>query len=170
MNEADAASTSDTGWTGPAARRLAGYSFLILFFELALIRYLPGYVRVFGFYLNFVLIATFLGMGVGLLRAESARRLRWLSLPVTVVLLAAVYVLADVLVQVPADSDEVLWAIYPAQWEARRTLGVLPTTTILFTLCALFFVPLGALLGRLEQKRSELTRISNACRRPHAKS
>jgi hypothetical protein len=44
--------------------RLAGYSFLILFFELALIRYTAGYVRVFGFYLNFVLIATFLGMGV----------------------------------------------------------------------------------------------------------
>jgi hypothetical protein len=28
---------------------------------------------------------------------------------------------------------------------------------------------LGELLGRLEQKRNELTRISNACRRPHSK-
>jgi protein-L-isoaspartate O-methyltransferase len=148
MNEADATTTLDASWTGPAARRLAGYSFLILFFELALIRYLPGYVRVFGFYLNFVLIATFLGMGVGLLRAESAGRLRWLSLPVTLALLTAVYLLADVLVQVPPDPDEVLWAIYPAQWQSQRTLGVLPTTTILFVLCALFFVPLGALLGR----------------------
>ena len=27
---------------------------------------------------------------------------------------------------------------------------------------------LGKLLGRLEQKRNELTRISNACRRPHS--
>jgi hypothetical protein len=27
---------------------------------------------------------------------------------------------------------------------------------------------LGELLGRLEEKRSELTRISNACRRPHS--
>lgn len=148
MHAADAPTPVDTDWTGPAARRLAGYSFLILFFELALIRYLPGYVRVFGFYLNFVLIATFLGMGVGLLRARAASRLRWLALPVTLVLLAAVYLLADVLVQVPADPDEVLWAIYPAQWETHRTLGVLPTTTILFVLCALFFVPLGALLGR----------------------
>ena len=42
--------------------RVAGYSFLILFFELALIRFTSGYVRVFGFYQNFVLIATFLGV------------------------------------------------------------------------------------------------------------
>src|SRR6266571_3136198 len=49
--------------TRAATLRLAGYSFLILFFELALIRYVPGHVRVFGFYLNFVLMATFLGMG-----------------------------------------------------------------------------------------------------------
>ena len=45
--------------------KLATYSGLILFFELALIRYTAGYVHLFSFYLNFVLIATFLGMGVG---------------------------------------------------------------------------------------------------------
>jgi len=59
-------STSPASRRRAAAVRIAGYSFLILFLELALIRYLPGYVRGFGFYLNFVLIATFLGMGVGL--------------------------------------------------------------------------------------------------------
>ena len=67
--------------TRAAALRLGGYSFLILFLELDLIRYVPGYVRVFGFYLNLVLIATFLGMGVGLLRSESAQQVRWLALP-----------------------------------------------------------------------------------------
>ncbi len=59
-----------------AALKLASYTGLILFFELAWIRYTSGYVRVFGFYQNFVLIATFLGMGVGLLRASSAPRLQ----------------------------------------------------------------------------------------------
>jgi protein-L-isoaspartate O-methyltransferase len=160
MSASNTAAVTEVDWTGASARRLAGYSFLILFFELALIRYLPGYVRVFGFYLNFVLIATFLGMGVGLLRAEAALRLRWLSLPVTVVLLVAVYLLADVLVQVPPDADEVLWAIYPARWETKRTFGVLPTTTILFALCALFFVPLGALLGREFRKFKPLVAYS----------
>jgi hypothetical protein len=42
----------------PIVLRLAAYSFLILFLELALIRYVPGYVRVFGFYVNLVVIAT----------------------------------------------------------------------------------------------------------------
>jgi hypothetical protein len=36
---------------------------------------------VFGFYLNFVLTATFLGMGVGLLLADQAGRLRWIAIP-----------------------------------------------------------------------------------------
>jgi len=45
--------------TRAAALRLGGYSFLILFLELALIRFVPGHVRVFGFFLNFVLMATF---------------------------------------------------------------------------------------------------------------
>ena len=55
--------------------RLACYTGLILFFELAWIRYTSAYVRVFGFYQNFVLIATFLGMGIGLLRADKAHLL-----------------------------------------------------------------------------------------------
>src|SRR6185503_13591366 len=63
--------------------RIAAYSALILFFELAFIRYTAGYVRVFSFYLNFVLIATFLGMGVGLLSARHVERLRWLAVPAT---------------------------------------------------------------------------------------
>jgi len=130
------------------AVRLVGYSFLILFFELALIRYVPAYVRVFGFYLNFVIIATFLGMGVGLLRVESADRLRWLAIPTMLLLLVTVRLFANVLVDAPADPDELLWAVYPESSPNVRRLGVLPTTTLLFTLCALFFVPLGALMGR----------------------
>ncbi len=131
-----------------SAVRLVGYSFLILFFELALIRYVPAYVRVFGFYLNLVLIATFLGMGVGLLRVESAERLRWLAIPALLLLLVTVRLLANVLVDAPADPDEWLWAVYPQVSPNVRRLGILPTTTLLFTLCALFFVPLGALMGR----------------------
>jgi SAM-dependent methyltransferase len=129
-----------------AAARLAGYSFLILFFELALIRYVPGHVRVFGFYLNFVLMATFLGMGVGLLRVEAASRLRWLAVPATLALLLAVRFLAHVPVEVPLDTDEALWGVFEPTPSALR-LGILPTTTVLFALCAAFFVPLGALLG-----------------------
>lgn len=47
--------------------RLFGYSFLILFFELALIRYIPANIQVASYFINLVLIAAFLGMGAGLI-------------------------------------------------------------------------------------------------------
>lgn len=42
-------------------------SFLILFLELSLIRYVPANIRLAGFYSNLVLMATFTGLGTGLL-------------------------------------------------------------------------------------------------------
>src|SRR5256885_16777235 len=95
----------------PTAVLIAGYSALILFFELALIRYTAGYVHVFSFYLNFVLIATFLGMGVGLLRAEYARLLKWIAVPATVLLFVSIALFANVEIAVPKDPNEPLWAI-----------------------------------------------------------
>jgi SAM-dependent methyltransferase len=129
------------------ATRIAAYSALILFFELALIRYTAGYVRVFAFYLNFVLIATFLGMGVGLLRASQAQRLRWMAVVVTPLLFGAVWFLARSRIAVPADPDEFVWGIFVASSTLSREIPLSLVVAALFTLCALFFVPLGALLG-----------------------
>src|SRR5690349_19704607 len=84
--------------------RLAAYSALILFFELAFIRYTSAYVRVFGFYLNFVLIATFLGMGVGLLRAEWSKLLKWIAVPAVLLLFGAVAYFGAVHISVPDDK------------------------------------------------------------------
>ena len=139
-----------------ARLRLAGYSFLILFFELAFIRYFAGYVRIFGFYLNFVLIATFLGMGVGLLRQESAARLRWLAVPVTVLLFVMVKYYSNIVVEAPLDRDEYIWGVFFEIDSSARRVAVLPVITILFTLSSLFFVPLGALMGREFRKFAPL--------------
>jgi hypothetical protein len=127
--------------------RVATYSALILFFELALIRYTAGYVRVFSFYINFVLIATFLGMGVGLLRANDAALLRWLSVPASLALFGAVWLYSHSTIAVPNDGTEYVWGIFSDAAGARR----FPLSFViasLFGLIALFFVPLGALLGR----------------------
>lgn len=130
-----------------AVVRLAGYSFLILFFELAFIRYTSGYVRVFGFYLNFVLIATFLGMGLGLLRSASSDLLKWIAPAASLALLGAVWYLSRTAV-IPAPSrTEYLWGVFLDAPNVRR-IGTTPVVIGLFTLCTLFFVPLGALLGR----------------------
>lgn len=140
--------------------RLAGYAFLILFLELALIRYVSAYVRVFGFYLNMVLIATFLGMGVGLLRASAALTLRWLFLPALPMLLGAVHFFANAIVRPPADPDEFIWGVFFELAPTVRQVGITPTVIILFALCALVMVPLGALLGREFRKWMPLTAYS----------
>ena len=95
-----------------AAFTLASYTGVILFFELAWIRYTSGYVRVFGFYQNFVLIATFLGMGVGLLRASSARRVKWVLPPAALMLLVAVGLFSAARIAVPDDKNEFIWGIF----------------------------------------------------------
>ena len=55
--------------------RLFLTSFLILFFELICIRWLPPYVRFLGYLTNFIMLASFLGIGLGILvsRRENLR-------------------------------------------------------------------------------------------------
>ncbi|MGH7547618.1 MAG: hypothetical protein ACREMM_05540 [Gemmatimonadales bacterium] len=101
------------------ALRLAGCSFLVLFLELALIRYVPGYVRMFAFYLNCVLIAAFLGMGVGMIRADSATRLPWLAVPALLLLLGAVRHLSREVVHTAIDPDKLLWGYMLPSAEPR---------------------------------------------------
>ena len=50
-------------------------SFLVLFLEVALIRWMPAHVRLLSYFSNFILLASFLGIGVGCLLAPSRMRL-----------------------------------------------------------------------------------------------
>ena len=60
--------TSQNSLRRPALELLAA-SFVVLFQELALIRWLPAEVRVAAYFPNLILIGAFLGLGVGALRA-----------------------------------------------------------------------------------------------------
>ncbi len=55
--------------------RLVLISFLSLYFELTLIRWIPTQVRLLAYFTNFVLIAALLGLGVGMLIARRKVRL-----------------------------------------------------------------------------------------------
>ena len=50
-------------------------SFLVLFLETALIRWMPAYIRLLAYFSNFILLAIFLGIGVGCLLATRRRNL-----------------------------------------------------------------------------------------------
>jgi hypothetical protein len=74
-----------------AAVRLVALSSLMLFVELGLIRWSGSYVVYLSFFTNFVLLASFLGVGVGFLRSRNDRDLfAWapIALAATVVFLA----------------------------------------------------------------------------------
>ena len=65
------------------ARRLFFASFTMLFVELALIRWIAAYVVYVAYFTNFVLLASFLGIGVGFLRADALRdRTHWVPVAV----------------------------------------------------------------------------------------
>src|SRR5437870_8110513 len=74
--------------TGVRARFLL-VSFRLLFFELLCIRWIPAYVRYLSYFTNFILLASFLGMGLGILAARRAT-FRFLPFPLLVLLLTAV--------------------------------------------------------------------------------
>jgi len=66
-------------------------SFLVLFVEVALIRWMPAYIRLLAYFSNFILLAAFLGIGVGcLLASVRARLFNWFPL-VLFALVAVVY-------------------------------------------------------------------------------
>src|SRR5262245_63870530 len=64
-------------------------SFLVLFLEVALIRWMPAYIRLLAYFSNFILLASFLGIGVGCLLASARVRLfPWFPVLLTAVVLA----------------------------------------------------------------------------------
>src|SRR3954453_253674 len=67
-------------------------SFSLLFFELLCIRWIPAYIRYLSYFNNFILMASFLGIGLGILAARRAT-FRFPSFPLLVLLLAAVVAL-----------------------------------------------------------------------------
>src|SRR5438067_11581805 len=67
-------------------------SFTLLFFELLCIRWIPAYVRYLSYFTNFILLASFLGMGLGILAARRAA-FRFPAFPLLVLALVVVVAL-----------------------------------------------------------------------------
>lgn len=120
--------------------RLFIASFLSLFLELLLIRWVPSQIRVVAYYGNLMLLSSFLGLGCGVMLARKAWGLhRWFA-PLLLLLIVFVIALEGVRFQ---QSDDELRFLF--------TMGLRTTTLpiiLTFSLNALVFVPLGELVGR----------------------
>ena len=113
-------------------RRLILGSALMLFLELALIRWLGSNVVHLSYFSNFVLLGSFLGIGLGFLIA----RYTWSVLPVTPVILA-VLVIATYLAPVTIDraGDQIIYftslsTTGPPAWVVLPLIFILVATVL----------------------------------------
>ena len=82
-------------------------SFVVLFQELALIRWVPSQVRVVAYFPNVVLMSAFLGLGVGCLLAR--RDLPSWSWPLSMILLAGTTIGLSRVAFTQESTSEHLW-------------------------------------------------------------
>ena len=116
-------------------------SFLVLFLEVALIRWMPAYIRLLAYFSNFILLASFLGIGVGCLLAPSRWRLfAWYPLLQAVVIAAVYFFRLEV--AVPTTGS-----IYFSSGTAEQVVVVESTM-----LLPLVFVIVAALFATLAQR------------------
>ena len=140
-------------------------SFLILFFELASIRWFGSMVVYLTFFTNIVLLATFLGMSVGCLSASRSRN--WLA-SVMPLFLAAVVLAAGVLwifahysslmVDVGGQNSpqQVYFGTeYRARDLSRFIVPIELLAAVFFVLIAAMFVGLGQVMGRAFNESSD---------------
>jgi len=133
-------------------------SFLILFFELASIRWFGSMVVYLTFFTNIVLLSTFLGMSVGCLAASSRRNWTRAVMPL---LLMAVVLAAGVLwifvnyrgVMVDVGGQQSPQQVFFGTEYRPRDLSkfVVPLevlASVFFIVIALVFVGLGQVMGR----------------------
>ncbi len=138
-----------TAWPGALVRRaevkLFLTSFLALYAELLAIRWMPAHVRFLSYFTNFILLASFLGLGVGILSVRrrlplGPRAFAWLLLGIAVLVGVAKF-------EIHIGSQGVLY------YGAGES-GVAPPENALvlpvaFLLVSLLFVSIGRPLGRL---------------------
>jgi hypothetical protein len=137
------------------ARRNAAYlflaSFLALYFELVVIRYLSSEVRVFAYLKNLPLIAAFLGIGLGMVMGRVPKLLRTLF-PFLAVALFGLIAFAEPLdlthLYLPS-SDHYVWheGAMAGSMPLLLLIGYCVIILEFLALTVSFFVVLGGLVG-----------------------
>ncbi|MDQ2717088.1 MAG: spermidine synthase [Chloroflexota bacterium] len=126
-------------------------SFAMLFFELLCIRWIPSYVRYLSYFNNFLLLASFLGIGLGMLTARR-QRFWFPPFPLLVVLMAIVVGVNRFELRI--SSTEVLYYGAGELQASTENFIVLP---IIFGMVVICFIPLSRAFGQLFMQVQPLT-------------
>lgn len=152
----------------PRALEVALCTFAILALELGLIRWVGGQIRIVAYFANLILLAAFLGMGLGIALGRKRADLVRFALP-ALAALSAVLALAEPLrlvhVRFP-DPSIVLWGGEAATTTLWSFLGVTGLVVAIFwavaVVVALVASPLGPLFEQLEPLRAYTADIAGS--------
>src|SRR3954451_22621765 len=129
--------------------RLAALSFLLLFVELALIRWTGTQVLYLSYFSNFVLLGSFLGMGLGFLWSGRGRPLIVFAPPALLALVAFLYTFP---VRINQLNPDILY------FGSTRASGlpIWVMLPIVFAACAAVMATIADELGRVFRKFAPL--------------
>ena len=145
--------TSDDSPRRPALELLAA-SFIVLFQELALIRWLPSQVRVLAYFPNVVLLSAFLGLGIGCLLPARRRVSAWW--PAGLLLAIITGVILGRFAFTHEAPGEHFWLFYFDLPNAPVVHGIRLPILLAFVVSAISFVPLGQYVAvRLQHFRTQ---------------
>jgi hypothetical protein len=144
---------------GNVQARLFVTSFAVLFFELICIRWIPAHIRFIGYFSNFILLASFLGIGVGILMSRRS----WPLPPFPFLLAVLVAAVALNRFELRLNSTQVLY--YGAGEDIARAEHYLVLPMVIVLVVAAFVPlarPLGPLLGALPRLRAYTVDIAGS--------
>lgn len=127
-------------------------SFLALFLELVLIRWYPSHIFSIAFFSNAVLIASFLGLGLGLLLSH--KKIEYfdyfpymIAAAITIIIL-----LRNLGIGIPADAQTWIWSGYYGNRineVSSLRISISQLAAFIFLLTAAIFIPIGQKIGKL---------------------
>jgi predicted membrane-bound spermidine synthase len=119
-------------------------SFLVLFLEIGLIRWMPAYVRLLAYFSNFILLASFLGGGLGCLLASRRRNL-FAFFPLVQLLVIVAVDLLRLEIAVPSSTSIYFTSGTTEKINQVESTMLLP---VLFISVAVLFLTIAQRLGR----------------------
>lgn len=168
--------TASSGWLEVLPEDLGGFSYrqlilvslLSLFLEMLMIRWVSSEIRIFAYFKNFVLVACFLGFGLGCYLCRRRIRLVAMISPLlllTIILKTPISPLRRTMAALPmllgAGVEVHVWGVpaMPASW--TDMLLAMVAVVPLFAVIATAFIPFGQLVGwYLEHSPSGVTAYS----------
>ncbi len=150
----------DTGGR-TAAIDLFLISFLSLFAEMAFLRYIPSNIYLLSYYKNAILIAVFLGLGIGFMLSKAKRNLiEWL--PVATLAILCVVIYFNDYLRIDIDYSRMDASIWGEFWANTRARGVPMFWALVafYIMTALYFIPLGQETGRAMSRFAPLKAYS----------